>query len=79
MQPLLPTPTQDDRDPLRWPVWLKRCAIITASLTNFITNMAGSGLSVAVPNLMREYRKSESAAVQLLTVSFHPGCLLACY
>ncbi|RAQ65988.1 MFS transporter [Aspergillus flavus] len=70
MQPLLPTPTQDDRDPLRWPVWLKRCAIITASLTNFITNMAGSGLSVAVPNLMREYRKSESAAVQLLTYNF---------
>jgi hypothetical protein len=69
--PLLPTPTQDERDPLRWPVWLKRCAIITTSMTNFVTNMAGSGLSVAVPELMQEYRKPESAAVQLLTVS-HP-------
>ncbi|GIC87809.1 putative MFS transporter [Aspergillus udagawae] len=68
--PLLPTPTQDERDPLRWPVWLKHCAIITASMTNFVTNMAGSGLSVAVPELMQEYHKPESAAVQLLTYNF---------
>ncbi|KAF7174303.1 hypothetical protein CNMCM5623_006862 [Aspergillus felis] len=68
--PLLPTPTQDERDPLRWPVWLKRCAIITTSMTNFVTNMAGSGLSVAVPNLMQEYHKPESGAVQLLTYNF---------
>ncbi|KAL3428645.1 major facilitator superfamily domain-containing protein [Aspergillus tetrazonus] len=68
--PLLPTPTQDERDPLRWPIWLKRCAIITTSMTNFVTNMAGSGLSVAVPNLMQEYHKPESAAVQLLTYNF---------
>ncbi|GIJ92141.1 hypothetical protein Asppvi_011117 [Aspergillus pseudoviridinutans] len=68
--PLLPTPTQDERDPLRWPVWLKRCAIITTSMTNFVTNMAGSGLSVAVPELMQEYHKPESGAVQLLTYNF---------
>ncbi|GFF57529.1 uncharacterized MFS-type transporter C1271.10c [Aspergillus udagawae] len=68
--PLLPTPTQDERDPLRWPVWLKRFAIITTSMTNFVTNMAGSGLSVAVPELMQEYHKPESAAVQLLTYNF---------
>ncbi|GFG17848.1 hypothetical protein IFM5058_08693 [Aspergillus udagawae] len=68
--PLLPTPTQDERDPLRWPVWLKRCAIITTSMTNFVTNMAGSGLSVAVPELIQEYHKPESAAVQLLTYNF---------
>ncbi|GFF23905.1 uncharacterized MFS-type transporter C1271.10c [Aspergillus udagawae] len=68
--PLLPTPTQDERDPLRWPVWLKHCAIITASMMNFVTNMAGSGLSVAVPELMQEYHKPESAAVQLLTYNF---------
>ncbi|KAF7128501.1 hypothetical protein CNMCM5793_003289 [Aspergillus hiratsukae] len=67
---LLPTPTQDERDPLRWPVWLKRCAIITTSLANFVTNMAGSGLSVAVPELMQEYHKPESAVVQLLTYNF---------
>lgn len=75
MQPLLPTPTQDDRDPLRWPVWLKRCALIAASLANFITNMAGSGLSVATPNLMHEYHKSQSAATQLLIVSHPPWAI----
>ncbi|RAH79174.1 hypothetical protein BO86DRAFT_402008 [Aspergillus japonicus CBS 114.51] len=32
--------------------------------------MAGSGLSVAVPNLMIEYRRPESSVVQLLTYSF---------
>jgi hypothetical protein len=66
--PLLPNPTQDERDPLRWPVWLKRCAIVTTSMTNFVTNMAGAGLSVAVPELIQEYHKPESAVVQLLTV-----------
>ncbi|KAH1547842.1 hypothetical protein KXX57_002236 [Aspergillus fumigatus] len=68
--PLLPNPTQDERDPLRWPVWLKRCAIVTTSMTNFVTNMAGAGLSVAVPELIQEYHKPESAVVQLLTYNF---------
>ncbi|OJJ65701.1 hypothetical protein ASPBRDRAFT_139532 [Aspergillus brasiliensis CBS 101740] len=68
--PLIPNPTQDKRDPLRWPIWLKRCAIITTSMTNFVANMAGSGLSVAVPELIQEYHKPESAVVQLLTYNF---------
>lgn len=65
---LLPVPTQDARDPLRWPTWLKRSAIISTSVANFISNMACAGLSVAVPGLMGEYRKSESEVIQLLTV-----------
>ena len=65
---LIPTPTNDPKDPLRWPFGLKVAAIVVASLHNFVSNMGGSGISVAIPLLMEEFHKSQSEATQVLTV-----------
>ncbi|CAI7604350.1 unnamed protein product [Penicillium crustosum] len=67
---LIPTPTNDPKDPLRWPFGLKVAAIVVTSLHNFVSNMGGSGISVAIPLLMEEFHKSQSEATQVLTFHF---------
>ncbi|KAJ9658481.1 hypothetical protein H2198_003633, partial [Neophaeococcomyces mojaviensis] len=39
---LWPAPSQDPRDPLRWPRWLKLLAIISTAICNFTANFAGA-------------------------------------
>ncbi|KAJ5787444.1 hypothetical protein N7457_002434 [Penicillium paradoxum] len=68
--PLIPFPTNDRKDPLRWPFALKLAAIVTTSLVNCVSNMGGSGISVAIPLLMQEFHKSQSDATQVLTLNF---------
>ncbi|KAJ5605339.1 hypothetical protein N7510_010493 [Penicillium lagena] len=67
---LIPFPTNDPKDPLRWPFGLKIAAIVVTSLHNFVSNMGGSGISVALPLLMEEFHKSQSEATQVLTFNF---------
>lgn len=66
--PLLPRPSNDDQDPLRWPRGLKITALIATAFVNFTANFAGSGLSVAVPVLEQQFRKDASQVNALLTV-----------
>lgn len=65
---LIPVPTDDPGDPLRWPSWLKLSVILSTSLVNFVSNMGGAGLSVAVPVLMQQLQRSQAEVTQLLTV-----------
>ncbi|KAJ5715367.1 uncharacterized protein N7483_012548 [Penicillium malachiteum] len=67
---LLPFPTNDPKDPLRWPSGLKFVAILVTSSANFVSNIGGAGISVAIPLLMEEYHKSQSGATQVLTLNF---------
>ncbi|KAH7357401.1 putative MFS transporter [Pyrenochaeta sp. MPI-SDFR-AT-0127] len=43
--PLVPQPTQDEKDPLRWPRTLKLAALAATAFVNFTANFAGAGLS----------------------------------
>ncbi|KUL86056.1 hypothetical protein ZTR_06508 [Talaromyces verruculosus] len=70
MKYLHPTPTESLRDPLRWPFWLRCTAVVVTSLANLVGNMAGAGISVAIPVLMQEFHKSQSDATQVLTFNF---------
>lgn len=67
--PLLPQPSQDEKDPLRWPRGLKLTALAVTAFVNFTANFAGSGLSVATPDLIAQFRKDPSQINSLLTVS----------
>ncbi|KAL4737922.1 major facilitator superfamily domain-containing protein [Aspergillus similis] len=67
---LIPPPTDDPRDPLRWPSWLKLSVILSTSLANFVSNIGGAGLSVAVPILMHQFQRSQTDVTQLLTLNF---------
>ncbi len=65
---LLPTPSDDPQDPLRWPQWLKIAALISTAIANFTANFAGTGLSVAAQILTMQYRKSPNDVNALLSV-----------
>ncbi|SPO07008.1 related to MFS transporter [Cephalotrichum gorgonifer] len=67
---LLPPPSDNPRDPLRWPKRTKIAALVVSALTNFTVNFAGSGLSVAIPVLQMQYQKSASEVNALLTFNF---------
>jgi hypothetical protein len=60
--PLLPRPTDDERDPLRWS---RRLKLIALGATAF----AGSGLSVAAPVLEMQFHKTATQVNALMTVS----------
>lgn len=66
---LWPAPTNDPRDPLRWPRWLKIVAILSTSLFNFSANFAGAGPSVATPLFEQQFERSASDVNGILTVS----------
>jgi hypothetical protein len=66
---LVPRPSEDPRDPLRWPRWLKIVALGATAFTNFTSNFAGSGLSVATVLLGMEFDKTDGQINNLLTVS----------
>lgn len=68
--PLLPQPTDDEKDPLRWPRSLKLAAFFATAFVNFTANFAGSGLSVATPVLQIQFHKTPKQVNSLLTVSF---------
>lgn len=68
---LIPPPSADDQDPLRWPQWLKRAALFATAMTNFTSNFAAAGLSVATILLEHEYSKTASQVNAVLTVSLH--------
>ncbi|KAJ5317840.1 Major facilitator superfamily domain general substrate transporter [Penicillium antarcticum] len=67
---LIPPPTEHKHDPLRWPRWLKISVVLTTSLFNLVSNMAGAGPSVAVPSFMQDFSKSQDQVTQLLTLNF---------
>ena len=71
---LLPTPSDDPRDPLRWPQWLKIAGLLSTAIANFTANFAGTGLSVAAQILAMQYHKSANDVNALLSVG---GGLLA--
>ena len=66
--PLLPRPSEDEGDPLRWPRGLKLMSLIATSFFNFTANFAGAGLSVATVLLEHEFRKTPDQVNSLLTV-----------
>lgn len=65
---LIPTPSRNPKDPLRWPLWLKHVALLATALTNFTSNFAGAGLSVATVLLEKEFHKTANQTNSLLTV-----------
>lgn len=65
---LLPPPSADPKDPLRWPQWLKIAALISTAIANFTANFAGTGLSVAAQILAMQYHKSSNDVNALLSV-----------
>lgn len=67
--PLLPRPTDDPKDPLRWPRYIKILALVATAMFNFTANFAGAGLSVATPVLEAQFRKTASQVNGLLSVS----------
>ncbi|KGO56982.1 Major facilitator superfamily domain, general substrate transporter [Penicillium expansum] len=67
---LIPPPTNHKYDPLRWPRWLKVSVVLSTSLFNFVSNMAGAGPSVAVKDFMQDFSKSQAHVTQLLTFNF---------
>lgn len=68
--PLLPRPSEDEKDPLRWPRSLKLAALAATASFNFTANFAGSGLSVATPVLQAQFGKTASEVNSLLTVCY---------
>lgn len=69
--PILPQPTQDERDPLRWPRALRLAALAATAFVNFAANFAASRLSVATPVLQAQFKKSPNQINSLLTVCTH--------
>ncbi|CAN9173529.1 unnamed protein product [Alternaria alternata] len=65
--PLLPRPTDDERDPLRWSQRLKLIALGATAFVNFTANFAGSGLSVAAPVLEVQFHKTANQVNALMT------------
>lgn len=70
----VPRPSDDERDPLRWPRYLKLLALAVTAFLNFTANFAGSGLSVATPVLEAQFGRSQNDINGLLTVSNHMMC-----
>ncbi|QKX63960.1 uncharacterized protein TRUGW13939_11132 [Talaromyces rugulosus] len=66
----IPSPTDHKHDPLRWPRWLKLSVVLTTSLSNFVSNMAGAGPAVAIQTFMEDFQKSQEQVTQLLTFNF---------
>ncbi|TKX20868.1 hypothetical protein C1H76_6905 [Elsinoe australis] len=64
---LWPPPSTDERDPLRWPRWVKIVAIGAVALFNFTANFAGAGFSVATPVLEAQFQKTATQVNALLT------------
>ncbi|KAI1840752.1 hypothetical protein JX266_013026 [Neoarthrinium moseri] len=67
---LIPPPSADPRDPLRWPQHVKLLALVATSLFNFVGTFAASGLSVATPVLEAEFHKSTVDVQPLLSFNF---------
>lgn len=67
---LIPRPSQDVNDPLRWPRWVKIIALAVTAMTNFTANFAGAGLSVAAPQLQQDLHKNASQVNNLMTFNF---------
>ncbi len=70
---LLPPPSDNPRDPLRWPKWIKIAALLATAIANFTANFAGTGLSVAAPALAMQYHKSANDVNGLLSVAAGPS------
>jgi hypothetical protein len=66
--PLIPHPSEDERDPLRWPRGLKLASLFATSFFNFTANFAGAGLSVATVLLEHQFNKTPNQINSLLTV-----------
>ncbi|KAI1450434.1 MFS transporter [Annulohypoxylon stygium] len=65
-----PPPSSDEKDPLRWPRWVKILALLSTALFNFVANFAGAGLSTATTVLQDEFNKSPQGVNSLLTFNF---------
>jgi len=69
---LIPQPSDDPDDPLRWPQWMKYMAFINVCAFSFMTNVSIGGLSPAFYVLSLEFDRSITVAAGLLT-----WCILA--
>ncbi|KAF7547180.1 hypothetical protein G7Z17_g7922 [Cylindrodendrum hubeiense] len=65
---LWPPPSSDERDPLRWPRWIKILALISVAFFNFVANFAGAGLSVAEVIFEMQFHKTAQEVNSLMTV-----------
>lgn len=66
--PLLPHPSEDVKDPLRWSRGVKLASLFATSFFNFTANFAGAGLSVATVILEHQFNKTPNQVNSLLTV-----------
>ncbi|KAL6404435.1 hypothetical protein AUP68_13827 [Ilyonectria robusta] len=66
---LWPPPSNDEKDPLRWPRWIKILALISVAFFNFVANFAGAGLSVAAVLFEMQFQKTAQEVNSLMTVS----------
>ncbi|KPM38686.1 hypothetical protein AK830_g7880 [Neonectria ditissima] len=73
---LWPPPSSDEKDPLRWPTWVKILALISVAFSNFVANFAGSGLSVATVLLEMQFHKTASEVNALMTLDTYRDLLL---
>jgi hypothetical protein len=64
---LIPQPSKDPNDPLRWPAWRKHVAFLSVSTFAFLTNVSIGGLSPAFFPLSIEFQKSINTTSGLLT------------
>ncbi|KAK7413355.1 hypothetical protein QQX98_007732 [Neonectria punicea] len=67
---LWPPPSSEERDPLRWPRWVKILALISVAFFNFVANFAGSGLSVATVLIEMQFQKTADEVNALMTFNF---------
>ncbi|KAH7024150.1 aldehyde dehydrogenase [Ilyonectria destructans] len=67
---LWPPPSNDEKDPLRWPRWIKILALISVAFFNFVANFAGAGLSVAEVLFEMQFQKTAQEVNSLMTFNF---------
>lgn len=63
---LVPQPSDDVNDPLRWPTWKKYFAFLNVCLLAFMTTAFIGGFAPALYILSLEYQKNTSAAAGLI-------------
>jgi hypothetical protein len=64
---LVPQPSQDVNDPLRWPTWQKHVAFLNVCLFAFMTTGFISGFSPALYVLGLEFQTSQNTLTELIT------------
>jgi hypothetical protein len=64
---LIPQPSKDPNDPLRWPQWKKNVAFFNVCAFSFFTNVSIGGLSPAFYGLSLEFQEPITKTAGLLS------------